>query len=71
MRILLTVVTGYLDYERTILHSKVSSEILVHEDTLKKLSTVIADRVEVIRTSWPEGFKGYQNVISVSHSILP
>ena len=70
MQILLTVVAGYLSYEHTMIHTKAFTEILVHAGGVEKLAEAVSSRVEEIQKSWPKNAPGYQNIISVSHSVI-
>jgi hypothetical protein len=81
MRILLTVVVGYIDLERTMLRTKAFTEVFVCEgDKIAgteiyvcngdQLAKAITCRVEEIRKSWPKECPGLQNIISVSHCAI-
>ena len=69
MVILLTVVTGYIN-DYSVLKSQTFVGCVPVKEGEEPCS-VIADKVEELRKSWPVGLARFQNVISVSHSILP
>lgn len=70
MDILLTVVLGYIDYQTTLLHTKVSSEVFKYNGARMRVNEAISTRVEDIRKDWSNKEPAYRNVISISHSII-
>ena len=70
MRVLLTVVVGYINFDKATLHTKTFTEVLTKEGGAITMAKAIAARIEEIRKSWPSENGGSRSIISVSHPIL-